>query len=208
MACRQRHRGTHQGGAALALGVVLALVPTACARSTRPESKTDLDCGVNALFVLLQIEGCPVALDRLESALPPRHTDGYSMTELASAARSLGLSLEGVRFVKGDSALDRAGIAFVKDAKGGHFLVLRPVGTTGTMVQVIDPPHVPVITDYDRLFTSRAWTGRILQPRDPWHVRHAIPLVLAALSVPLASFAVWRQRRSSRRSKSDIPATA
>jgi hypothetical protein len=192
----------------LVLCLVLAFVAATRAQASGPGPETKLDCGVNALFILLQVEGRPVTLDRLEAALPPQHPDGYSMAELADAARSLGLRVEGVRFVKGDRALDRAAIAFIKDSKGGHFLVLRPVGTTSTMVQVIDPPHAPQITDYDRLFESRVWTGRILLPRDPWPVRHALPLVLASLCVPLVSLAVWQQRRSSQCSKSEVPAAS
>ena len=127
-----------------------------------PDEKTSFDCGVNALYVILRLESRPVTIDRLLSALPARHPDGYSMAELSAASRSLGLSLEGVRFVKGDKALDRPAIAFFKDEKGGHFAVLRPVGTTGTMVQVIDPPSAPWIADYDRVLASKPWTGRIL----------------------------------------------
>lgn len=206
MDLRQRRPGTPRRGSRLALGLVLALVPATSSQGAETKQETKLDCGVNALFLLLQFEGRPVTWDRLEAALPARHPDGYSMAELADAATSLGLGLEGVRFVQGDRALDRPAIAFIKDSRGGHFLVLRPVGTTGTMVQVIDPPHVPQIMDYERLFESRAWTGRILLPREPWLARHAVPIVLAALCVPLVSFIVWHQRRSSRRSPSEIPA--
>lgn len=190
---------------AWALIAILAIPATI--RADEAQAPTKFDCGVNALFILLQLEGRPVDLDRVESALPRRHPDGYSMEELLAAGRSMGLSLEGVRFAKGDAALDRPAIAFVKDARGGHFTVLRPVGTTGTMVQVIDPPHVPWITDYDRLFESRTWTGRILIPRDPWHVRYSVPLALAGLGIPLVSLSVWRHRRSSRPSPSDAPQT-
>ncbi len=209
MAGRQRQPVSPHLGPAVVLGVALALVPTSGAQTAGPGQETQLDCGANAeLFILLQIEGAPVNLDRLEAVLPPRRRDGYSMAELADAVRSLGLSLEGVRFVQGDKALDRIAIAFTKDSKGGHFLVLRPVGTTGTMVQVIDPPHAPQVIDYDRLLESRAWTGRILLPRDAWPVRYAVPLVLAGLCVPLVPFAVWRQMRSSRHRTSDIAAAS
>lgn len=94
------------------------------------------DRDVNALFILLHWEGRAVTLGGLESVLPPHRADGYSMAKLSSASRSLGLLLDGVKFVKRDRPLDRSAIAFLKDAKGGHFIVLRPVGSTGTLVQV------------------------------------------------------------------------
>ncbi len=204
----RRDRGTPLAAPSLASVLLLGLATAACGPVARAAETTKLDCGVNALFVLLKLEGRPVTLDRLESALPPRHRDGYSMAELSKAAASLGLTLEGVRFAKGDRALDRPAIAFIKDAKGGHFTVLRPVGTTGTMVQVIDPPHVPWITDYDRLFASRPWTGRILLARDPWPVRYALPLSIAAAYVPVVTFSVWRHKRSSRPIVPDVSLTA
>jgi len=102
-----------------------------------------------------------------------------AMAELATAARSLGLQLDGNRLVKGDTSLDRPAIVFLKDARGGHFAVLRPVGNTGTMVQVIDPPHVPWIADYDQIVSGKTWTGRILVRRDAWIVRNMIPVLMA-----------------------------
>ncbi|MGC8644430.1 MAG: cysteine peptidase family C39 domain-containing protein, partial [Isosphaeraceae bacterium] len=137
--------------------------------SPRSSKRRQSSIAVNALFVLLYLEGRSIPFDRLESALPPHRPDGYSMAELSTAARSLGLPLDGVKLVKGDKPLDRPAIAFFQNARGGHFAVLRPVGTTGTMVQVIDPPHVPLITDYDRILGSKGWTGRILLPSPPWY---------------------------------------
>ena len=155
-------------------------MPDRCLRScpVRPrrelQETTTLDCGVNALFVLLHLEGRPIPYDRLESALPHHRPDGYSMAELAAASASLGLPLDGVKFVKGDRPLDRPAIAFFQNARGGHFAVLRPVGTTGTMVQLIDPPHVPTIVDYDRVLGLKGWTGRILVPSTPWYKKGGV----------------------------------
>jgi len=184
------------------LCVTALLALAAGAPGARAEETTKLDCGVNALFVLLRLEGLPVTLDRLERALPTRCPDGYSMAELAAAARSLGLSLEGVRFGKPDKALDRPAIAFVKDARGGHFAVFRPVGTTGTMVQVIDLPHVPWIADYDRVFSAKPWTSRILIRRDAWIVRNIVPLLMAAAGCILFIAGFTRGRRAVRVQKS------
>ena len=175
-------------------------LPRRNASAAGPDETTTLDCGVNALFVLVRLEGRPVTVDRVLSALPPRHPRGYSMAELVAAARSLGLGLEGVQFYKGSRALDRPAIAFVKDARGGHYAVLRPVGTTGKMVQVLDPPQVPWIADYEKVFSAKSWTGRILIRRDPWIVRNAIPLLtaLAGCGVLVASFTLGRRKVSAK----------
>lgn len=165
------------------LSLIVLLTLTVTAQAVGPEDTTKLDCGVNALFVLLRLEGIPVTIDRLESSLPPRHRDGYSMEELSTAAWSLGLYLEGVRFAAGDKSLSRPAIAFLKDGKGGHFVVLRPVGTTGTIVQIIDPPNAPWLVDYDRVMRAKPWTGRILIPRAPWLSRIALPILLATAGV-------------------------
>jgi Peptidase C39 family len=165
-------------------GFVVSLA-LALSLSAEAHDAARLDCGSNALFVLLRLEGHPVNLEHVESALPVRHPDGYSMGDLAAAAGRLGVGLEGVLFAKGDTALKHSAIAFLKDAKGGHFAVLRPVGNTCTMVQVIDPPHVPWIADYDRVLSSSMWTGKILVPRDPWIVRNAVALVTCSIGLIL-----------------------
>jgi len=149
------------------------------------EETTELDCGVNSLFIVLRLAGHPVDLDRVKSALPSRHPDGYSMGELAKASLSLGVPMDGVRFGKGDAPLRRPSIAFLIGDRGGHFIVLRPVGTTGTMVQLIDPPNAPQIMDYDRVLATRAWTGRLLLPRGPWVVHNVIPLLTGAAGLIL-----------------------
>ena len=153
------------------IGLALAVLSGIDARGhAADDERIKLDCGVNALYVLLHLEEMPVSIERLVSALPAPNPEGYSMAELAATARSFGLPLEGVRFAKEDSRPDRPMIVFLKDARGGHFAVLRPVGTTGTMVQVIDPPYPSWITDYDRLLTAGMWTDRVLLPRPPWYL--------------------------------------
>ena len=100
--------------------------------------------------------------------------------------------------IKGDQGADRPGIVFLKDAKGGHFAVFRPVGTTGTMVQVIDPPSAPWIADYDRVFSSTRWTGRVLVARDPWMFRGAVPLFAGAAGGILLLAALGLTLRTAR----------
>jgi len=156
------------------------------------EAAAKVDCGVNALYILMALEGRAVTLDQLTEALPPRHPEGYSMAELSTAAASFGLGLDGIQFSKGDKALSHPAITFLKDGRGGHFAVLRPVGATGTMAQILDPPGVPWIGDYERIMSTKAWTGRVLLSRDPWLSRTALPFVLA--SAGLAVLALSRVR--------------
>ena len=63
------------------------------AAASDPDEKTRVVCGVNAFYLLLQLEGQPTSLARLEAALPPTHEDGYSMAKLAQVAHSIGLNL-------------------------------------------------------------------------------------------------------------------
>src|SRR5262245_11386692 len=120
MAVPQRHRLPYFAYFGLASVALLVLLPAVSAGASQPEERTTLDCGVNSLYILLHLEGRQATLDRVESVLPPRHRDGFSMAELSAAAGSLGLGLEGVQFAKGDKALDRPAIVFTEDSKGGH----------------------------------------------------------------------------------------
>lgn len=192
--------------ATFACSCALALLAQAAAvKAAAPDEATTLDCGVNALFVLLQLEGRGLTFERIEEALTKRDPRGYSMAELRVAAGKLGLSLEGVRFTKGDKALPRPAIVFLQGDKGGHFAVLRPVGTTGTMVQVIDPPYPPWITDYDRLFAEASWTGRILIARDSWP--SPIALLGATLATLIVVATLLLRLRKARSQRIDGPAT-
>ncbi len=178
------------------IAIVFALTASGGAAGSTPT--ITLDCGENALFVLLNMEGRPVDLDELERALPPRRKEGYSMAELAACSAALGLPLDGVRFDKGDGALTRPAIAFFKSAQGGHFAVLRPVGTTGTMVQVIDPSRASQIVDYTQILSAKSWTGRILIARDAWVAQNKIPLLIALAGCILLVAGFARARRAVR----------
>lgn len=180
----------------LGLSLALTLAVSASQVVAEEPRPTNTDCGVYALFVLFEIQGRPVTLEALDRALPPRHPEGYSMAELARASRALGLTLTGSRFDRGDAPLDGPAIAFVKEERAGHFVVLRPVGTTGTMVQVIDPPYAPRVVDVASLIGSAVWTGRVLtvdRPRSLGKV--AYPVSAATGLVLLAIVARRRGRR-------------
>ncbi len=170
----------------LASGAIAAFL-LASTFASATETTTTLDCGANALFVLLQLEGRGVSFEQLEEALPPRSPEGYSMAELAMTATSFGLRLEGKRFAKVEDAPNRPAIAFIKDkdAEDGHFVVVRPIGDTGTMVQIIDPPLAPWVADYARILEARQWGGKLLIAQEPWIVRNQTALLMTSGGVAL-----------------------
>ena len=147
-----------------------------------------LDCGPNSLFILLKLTGHEADLNAITRSLPPRDSAGYSLSELQTAASKFGLRLNGVRFDKRNSPLSQPAIAYIMTLGEGHFIILKPVGVTGKMVQIIDPPSAPVITDYDQLLAARSWTGRLLIPRSKtdyllsW-LWTALPFIFFLLSV-------------------------
>ncbi len=120
------------------------------------------DCAVNALYVLLQLHGRHADLAGVEAALPARGGADRSMADVRDAAGSFGLRLDGRSLRGRGAAIDRPTIALVNKSGRGHFLVLRPIGETGTLLQVLDPPLAPRVIDRERLLASGAWTGRVL----------------------------------------------
>jgi ABC-type bacteriocin/lantibiotic exporter with double-glycine peptidase domain len=161
------------------------------------------DCGPNSLILLLRLAGRDVAFDAVKQALPHRHNAGYSLGELQSAASKFGIRLSGIRLDRLDLPLIYPAIAFLSNAGEGHFVLLRPVGTTGKVVQVLDPPSAPAVMDYEQLLASPSWTGRMLVRETPteWFISWiwlGIPCALLLAGAILASrgmFFWWRATR-------------
>jgi ABC-type bacteriocin/lantibiotic exporter with double-glycine peptidase domain len=153
------------------------------------------DCGSLALYHLLRLEGRPIDLDRLAAALPAPGSEGLSFLDLRDAAGHLGLTLDAVVLTKQRSAIRTPVLLFIKGDREGHFLVVRPVGHTGNLVQIIDGERTPIVIDAARLFASTGWTGLALIPR-----RHNY-FIITALGISLACFIVialrvWVRRRT------------
>jgi hypothetical protein len=91
-----------------------------------------------------------------------------------------------VRFGRDDLPLRRPAIAYLSGLRAGHFVTLRPVGITGTMVQVIDPPDASRIMDYQPLLARPDWTGRLLVPRTAGDDLAEWSWFLVLLLLPLA----------------------
>lgn len=84
------------------------------------------------------------------------------MADIQGAAGRLGVSLN-ARLVRcADLPSDRPVMIYLKVADEGHYVVAAPVGTCGTMVQLFDSPHDPIVIDRDALCLMNGWTGRVL----------------------------------------------
>ncbi len=128
------------------------------------------DCGALALYHLLHLTGRSPDLDRLRSVLGAPGPSGHSFRELRQAAARFGLSLDAVVLPKQRPAFQGPVLLFVKMGKEGHFLVVRPVGHTGHLVQVLNGERPPDVIDAERLFASPAWTGLALVPHRPNYI--------------------------------------
>jgi len=155
-------------------------------------------CGARSLYLLARIYGSEATFeDVLEALSDAPDPGGYSMLELRRAARQLGLRLEGVQ-VKDAVTIDQPMIVFVNDRGHGHFMVLRPAGHTGRIVQVLDPSTWTVLRDREAVEASASWTGFALAPADPWRsVRRLAGLALGLTGGGLL-FVHVRERRRAR----------
>jgi hypothetical protein len=150
------------------LKLLLALVvfsQVAPRTSGASKSSAEDDCGAAALYTLLRTQGKHATLNEIRSALPPPSKLGHSMAELRDAAGSLGVDLVGVQLARRLELLDRPALVLLKSAQGGHFVVVRPVGTHKRLLQIIDSRASPEVGDAENLLRSPAWTGMALVPK-------------------------------------------
>lgn len=155
--------------------IVPIIVATWNAPAHSEEDLSSLSCGPNSLYVLLELTGRHTDMKDLLRTLPAVHPKGYSLLELQGAGRQRGLDLWGGYLTRENIPLDRPVIAFFdgSQARSGHYAVLVPVGRTGTMVQLIDPPYYPMIIDYTSIISAGS-SVKILYPlsfwQSKWHV--------------------------------------
>jgi hypothetical protein len=119
------------------------------------------DCGTLALYHFLKLDGYAVDLSHLAAALPPPAPRGFSMKELRDAAAVYGCSLNGCRIEK-SADFEFLSLLFLNRRPHGHFVVVRPVGHTGNLVQIFDGIQPPIVMDKKKLIDSREWTGYAL----------------------------------------------
>jgi hypothetical protein len=180
-------------------GLILALFVSLLGgvRVVHAEDTIVRTCGFRALFILLNIEGRPPTIAALATHLKSTNPRGSSMKELRDTARACGLGLNGVRLKNGNRQPDRPILAFVKRGSHGHYLVVRPVGHTGSRVQVIDSNREPVVMDAAVLYASPEWTGLALiseRPNLPARMVGGMVLLLAlALVAGIGKRGRWKE---------------
>jgi Peptidase C39 family len=152
-------------------GVFCSLATAGCYASIGDDSSSDAnyDCGTLALYTLLRLEDYRGNIRAIDAALPPRSAAGYTMMEIKNACTACGLPVRGVQLRKGDKLPNHGMIAFVRRDGHGHYVVIRPVGHTGKLVQIIDPGRKLEVLDALDLWSSSEWTGLALVPNRSGH---------------------------------------
>lgn len=164
------------------------------------------DCGFVALCVLMQIHGHDAGPKRVSDALgSSKSADGLSLAELRDAGRWVGFRLRGERISissEGDWPFDQPAIVHGHGQGRNHFFVVRPIGSNGRRVQIIDPPHEPVVVDSvvarELLGPSRlALIHDSAWPPSAWMIGAGMVLFVSGLA--LLTIRVSRHSRSGRR---------
>ena len=96
-------------------------------------------------------------------------------------------------------------IAFLGDGGHGHYLVLRPIGHTGRLVQLLDPNEAPVVMDVEGLQRLPRWTGLALVPDPPNRPMRLGAALIAAGAVGLAASMYARSRKRGLVPAGDVP---
>ena len=188
------------------IGMAEVLAPTF---STMMDGKVDNDprdtCAVSALslFCNQQKNGEHFSYDSLLKSFPIPGPLGHSMKDIIDVARQHHLELDGVLIENEIKKIDQPMIAFVKNEIHGHFIVVFPVSTDGTIVSVVDGKDFPSIMDFSSLKYRKGWTGRVLIANRINHfyknVFFYILLVLGIMLFASVSMRYWQRSISLHR---------
>lgn len=153
------------------------------------------DCGLLALYSFLRSEGLSADLSELEGRLPGSTPHGRSLHDLIVAAEGLGLDLKAVRTSGPPDLPRRTCLAYLRRGEHGHYVILRPVGHSGRLLQVLDGPLPPTVVDAADYCRSDGWTGIVLLRAEHPHQALATKLATASLLVlPLSLLVILSQR--------------
>ncbi len=140
------------------------------------------DCGIVSLYHMLTMSGINVDMIDLERSLPDPRSDGYSLQELIDCAKANRFSLMGIQLPGTDLAPQKQAIVFMDRKTHGHYIVIRPVGRSNRLVQVLDADGQPTIVDYEILRNKPDWTGIALVEKKV-NVYYAISVTLLSMAV-------------------------
>lgn len=183
------------------VGVVLVLFGAWTSAAAGPDQSEEYqyNCGILSLYTLLQLENARIDLADLESRLPPPSPDGCSLKELRDAARAVGVELRGVRLSDAPGSLDRPALVFIDAGGHGHYIVIRPCGRTGKLLQILDANHSPRVIDESFFKSSESWTGIALIPtRTNTRLLSLVVIVLVASLLVIVKIRLMSGRILSR----------
>lgn len=172
------------------VGLLLSGAPVS-ARGAADSPSSSPECGLTALYTLLRLEGIRPAYAALTEARPATRTRSLSLADLENMARRQGLRTRAVRLSSGLDHLDRPAIIHLRRGSIGHFVVLRPVGHTGRLVQVFDGLEEPVTRDLAAIQSSDEWSGFALVPQR--FLADLAPFVLGLGALLLLAAVVLRE---------------
>jgi ABC-type bacteriocin/lantibiotic exporter with double-glycine peptidase domain len=158
----------------------------------------DTDCGIRALFLMLQTQKLDISIDELRSQLPKPSSQGYSIGEMRKASRQLGLSLIAEQIELPKQKMNQPAIVYLQRPNEGHFIFIRPVGETGRMIQVLEYPFAPKVMDLDYFVTHSGWKGIALFPAPSFSTLNAVVVSVGISSV--AFLVIYLIRRKVRES--------
>jgi ABC-type bacteriocin/lantibiotic exporter with double-glycine peptidase domain len=122
-----------------------------------------LDCGTAALYCLLKCDGVDIDFKHLSTVIPGESRINHTMQELADGAEICGVHLKGVQLSARHAIRPTSpSICFMNQDPHGHFIMIRPVGHSGKLVQVLDSTRLPEVMDWTTLQNSRGWSGTLL----------------------------------------------
>jgi hypothetical protein len=97
-------------------------------------------------------------------------------------------------------------LVFLKLGVHGHYAVIRPVGISGNLLQIIDLTRGPEVVDKKALFSSPEWTGLALVPTEGIGLsRFAIALSVTAAALVLLPLLYRGLCRTDRGLRSRLP---
>ncbi len=171
----------------MACAVLLLISTFHCFANISPiEDPREPSCGAWALAVLGGLQGLKLDFSDLEKSLGPQSNRGHSMAQIVEAGRRRGLGLRAVRLDRAEYPTSSPAIVRVERAGAGHFVVIRPVGLSGRLVQVFDPLQDVQVIDYTILTAQEWWTNVAIVPESDPAGRSVflwLPLVTAVLLV-------------------------